>query len=112
MEDRVGDGGPGFGALVDSEGEEDSGGMTDGGDSDAPAWFDPEDARLNVDLAEMKRTRKLRKSQREMDVSGTEYQKRLRRHHQQAEDGESKKVSRAPAPPLLLLHFLVPFASF
>lgn len=46
--------------------------------SATPAWFDPSDDKLEVDLVQVNRLRKLRKTQREETVSGREYSQRLR----------------------------------
>jgi len=43
-----------------------------------PAWEDPDDAELEVDLTSRIRLRKLRSSQTETIISGTEYERRLR----------------------------------
>jgi U3 small nucleolar RNA-associated protein 18 len=43
-----------------------------------PAWIDPDDAELEVDLMRQNRTKKLRRFDKETTVSGQEYEQRLR----------------------------------
>ncbi|GKT99700.1 hypothetical protein FLAG1_01791 [Fusarium langsethiae] len=50
-------------------------------DSNAPAWEDSDDDRLAVSLAGANRLRKLRKTEAEDLVSGTEYSQRLRQQY-------------------------------
>jgi U3 small nucleolar RNA-associated protein 18 len=47
-------------------------------DAGAPAWVDADDAALTVDLKARDRTKKLRKNFTEDEISGVEYEKRLR----------------------------------
>jgi len=46
----------------------------------ANAWTDPDDATFNVDLTARKRLTKFRRSMKETQVTGPEYEKRLRAH--------------------------------
>ncbi|KFH42968.1 U3 small nucleolar RNA-associated protein-like protein [Hapsidospora chrysogenum ATCC 11550] len=50
-------------------------------DADAPAWEDSDDDRLAISLADASRLRKLRISEAEDVVSGTEYSRRLRQQY-------------------------------
>ena len=50
-------------------------------DADAPAWEDSDDERLSVSLASVGRLRKLRLTEGEDVVSGTEYTRRLRQQY-------------------------------
>lgn len=60
-------------AKADDSGDEDllSGAL-------APAWIDPDDAQLEVDLTRQNRTKKLRRFDLETTVTGDEYERRLR----------------------------------
>ncbi|KAL1868050.1 hypothetical protein VTK73DRAFT_3851 [Phialemonium thermophilum] len=49
---------------------------------DVPAWEDSDDERLTISLASVSRLRKLRISEAEDTVSGTEYARRLRQQYQ------------------------------
>ncbi|KAI7869788.1 WD40-repeat-containing domain protein [Spinellus fusiger] len=49
------------------------------GYSQKPAWEDTDDSRLQISLQSMNRLKKLRKSEQEDIVSGTEYERRLRK---------------------------------
>ena len=51
-------------------------------DSDGAAWIDSDDERLRVSLASNTRLRKLRISESEDIISGTEYAKRLRQQYE------------------------------
>ncbi|KAK1752471.1 WD40 repeat-like protein [Echria macrotheca] len=50
-------------------------------EEDAPAWVDSDDERLTVSLAKATRLRKLRTTEAEDVVSGTEYSRRLRQQY-------------------------------
>lgn len=50
--------------------------------SPQPAWADPDDASLKVDLSQTSRLRKLRKMKDGAEISGTEYAARLREQHE------------------------------
>lgn len=50
----------------------------------APAWVDPDDAELRVDLSAPGRSRRLRRSAQEEVVQGDEYERRLREQFQKA----------------------------
>ena len=45
------------------------------------AWIDPEDAKLEVNIAVKNRNKKLQMKQGETTISGVEYEKRLREQH-------------------------------
>jgi len=44
-----------------------------------PAWIDDDDDTLEINLTSINRTKKLRESEEEITLSGTEYEKRLRK---------------------------------
>ncbi|KAJ3339745.1 U3 snoRNP protein [Gonapodya sp. JEL0774] len=50
----------------------------DKGQQRKSAWHDPDDERLHVNIADIKRARKLRKNERETVIDGVEYARRLR----------------------------------
>ena len=67
-----------------------------GEEKDAPAWEDSDDERLTVSLANASRLRKLRTTEADDVVSGTEYSRRLRQQYlrlyplpEWAQDGQS-----------------------
>jgi len=44
-----------------------------------PAWIDDDDDTLEINLTSINRTKKLRETEQEITLSGTEYEKRLRK---------------------------------
>lgn len=70
-------------------------------DGPTPAWVDSDDERLAVSLAGVKQLRKLRESEADDLVNGTEYTKRLRQHYLRlnplpswAKDSSERKTKR------------------
>eukprot|EP00928_Gymnodinium_smaydae_P017469 TRINITY_DN16683_c0_g1_i1.p1 TRINITY_DN16683_c0_g1~~TRINITY_DN16683_c0_g1_i1.p1 ORF type:complete len:560 (-),score=121.56 TRINITY_DN16683_c0_g1_i1:69-1748(-) len=62
----------------------------------APAWVDPDDATLTVDLKAVNRRRKLRRDYDEDEIQGDEYERRLREHFLKLHGG-SQWAQRAAA---------------